>query len=125
SEMDNKPQYHLSFRIKNDTEVNWVQFSQANNNDFETLFNSEDYKGSEFSVNREVGFEGKIPLKHLNLKNSDILSTHAVLTGNNDGHGAFDVIPKVEGNHIDHNPEGKETSDSQSVYTAPYTVVIS
>ncbi len=56
SEMDNKPQYHLSFRIKNDTEVNWVQFSQANNNDFKTLFNSEDYKGLEFSVNREVGF---------------------------------------------------------------------
>src|SRR5699024_8404429 len=117
SGMDNKPQYQLSFRIKNDAEVNWVQFSKANKNGFDTVFNSDDYKDSEFSVDREVGFEGKIPLEHLNLDNDDTLSVHAVLTGNNDGHGAFDVIPKVDENHIDPTTDGKENSDIQSTYT--------
>ena len=125
SGMDNKPQYQLSFRIKNDTEVNGVQFSKANKEGFEKVLDSEDLEGAEFSVNREVGFEGKIPLEHLDLKNDDAVSVHAVLTGNNDGHGAFDVIPKVDENHIDPTTDGKENSDIQSTYTAPYTVVIS
>lgn len=125
SGMNNKPQYHLSLRIKQDNEIQRVSLAKANAEDFETILNSENMNGAEFSVDRQVGFEGKIPLKHLNLKNDDQLSAHVVLSGNEDYHGAFDVIPKVEGNNVNQDTSDGNELDTQSEYLEPYTVVLS
>jgi secreted pullulanase len=119
----NKPQYHLSFRIQGNDEVNNVALYETLNNDFTELLDTwDDTEGAEFSVNRTIGFEGKLPLDTMNLENGDELQAHVTLSGNENQHGAFDVIPKMENNARAFVAEGVSETDVQSVYTEPYTI---
>lgn len=123
SGMDNKPQYHLSLRIQNDSEVDSAALYEATGDEFtELLATWGEAQGTEFRVDRTAGFEGKLPLEALNIENGDQLQTHITLSGNSDQHGAFDVIPKVENNARAFAVEGVSEADVQTTYTEPYTV---
>lgn len=124
SGMENKPQYHLSLRIKNNKEIEWFTFYEVSTNEFKELFDLNSETTAEFHFNREAGFEGKIPLEFMHLENKDQLKAHVTLSGNSDQHGAFDVIPKVEENAREYSTEDKDDQDIQSTYTEPYLVTI-
>lgn len=65
---EKKPQYHITFRLKNDREVNGAALYSTDNLSSEFLASWGDLKGAEFAVDHKQGFEGKIPVKHLGLK---------------------------------------------------------
>ncbi|EOD01859.1 type I pullulanase [Caldisalinibacter kiritimatiensis] len=119
-----KPQYHITFRVKNDNEVNGAALYSSEDLGTPILATWGDSKGAEFAVDRTKGFEGKIPLDLLGLKNGDSIKAIVVLSGNNSGeHGAFDVIPETEGNEIaDSWNESGDNVNVQSTYTNPYIV---
>ncbi|MDF0727033.1 type I pullulanase [Cytobacillus sp. S13-E01] len=119
---ENKPQYHITFRVKNDNEVNGAALYSTNDLSTPLLNSWEDSKGAEFAVDRATGFEGKIPLSELNLKNNDELKAIVVLSGNNGEHGAFDVIPQAEGNQIAASSNESANPNIQSTYSTGYKV---
>jgi pullulanase len=119
-----KPQYHITFRIKNDNEVNGAALYSSEDLGTPILSTWGDSKGAEFAVDRTKGFEGKIPLTLLGLKNGDSIKAIVVLSGNNSAeHGAFDVIPEAEGNEIaDSWEEVGDNANIQSTYSEPYII---
>src|SRR5699024_12473527 len=108
SGMENKPQYQLSLRIKNNKEIEWFTFYEVSTNEFKELFDLNSETTAEFHFNREAGFEGKIPLEFMHLENEDRLKAHVTLSGNRDQHGACDVITKVEENAREYSTEDKD-----------------
>src|SRR5690606_23500177 len=115
SGMTNKPQIHIVQRVKNDSEVNGAAVYRDGDL---VLATWEDAKGAEFAVNRQHGFEGKIPLDLLGLQKGDVVYAHVTLSGNNTAeHGAFDTIPEDPGNAIAQSwNESGARRNVQSVY---------
>ncbi len=119
---EHKPNYHIVMRVKNDDQVAGAAVYNSVDLNNPLLATWTNLKGAEFALNREIGFEGKIPLEELGLKDADILKAIVVLSGNNSGqHGAFDVIPQL-GNTIatDWNQSGNQ--NVQLVYSDTYTI---
>jgi len=121
SGMPYKPQIHIVQRVKNDSEVNGAAVYRDGNL---LLATWEDAKGAEFAVNRQFGFEGKIPLGLLGLQEGDAVYAHVTLSGNrSEEHGAFDTIPEDPGNAIAQSWNESGARNVQSVYaTRPHVV---
>jgi len=112
--MPYKPQIHIVQRVKNDSEVNGAAVYRDGNL---LLATWEDAKGAEFAVNRQFGFEGKIPLGLLGLQEGDAVYAHVTLSGNrSEEHGAFDTIPEDPGNAIAQSWNESGARNVQSVY---------
>lgn len=117
-----KPQYHIALRLKKDNEVHGAALYSANDLQNPILATWSDQKGAKFAVNRHTGFEGKIPVKYLGLKNGDEIRAMVVLSGNKNDHGAFDVIPQDPGNEIAETWDHSEKPNVLSTYTNSYKV---
>ena len=91
--MENKPQFQMPIRIKEDKEVAWFELYKAQGASWAKISDKENPKDIEVAVDRTKGFEVKIPLDLLGLEQGDSLKVHAALGGNNDSNGAFDVLP--------------------------------
>ncbi|MFN7249539.1 MAG: alpha-amylase family glycosyl hydrolase [Anaerobacillus sp.] len=119
-----KPQYNIQLQVKNDNEVYYGAVYNATNLNAPVLSTVHGLKGAQFKVDRTKSFQGKIPLSELNFNASDDIRAIAVLSGNHDWqHGAFDVIPKVEGNTVatswNHQASPNVLSVYSDVYEAP------
>ncbi|WP_081943526.1 type I pullulanase [Caloranaerobacter azorensis] len=117
-----KPNYHIMMRLKNDSEVNGAALYSSSDFTNPILATWTDLKGAEFAIDRNNGFEGKIPLKEMGLKNGDKLKAIVVLSGNEDKHGAFDVIPSAEENTIADDWDKSSNPNIQSVYSSTYVI---
>ncbi|PLR66776.1 type I pullulanase [Bacillus sp. UMB0893] len=121
--MDEKPQFHIVSRIKNDNEMNGAALYSSSDLSIPILSTWDGAKAAEFAVDRTQGFEGKIPLSELGLKNDDTLKAIAVLSGNNAAeHGAFDVSPEADGNATAKSWNEKDNPNVQSAYSSEYKV---
>lgn len=81
SGMTAKPNYQLAVRIKEDIELNWYSFNQVVDGALVELSGGDTTSdGIELSLDRTVGFEGKIPLALLGLTPGDIVNPHVALT---------------------------------------------
>lgn len=121
---EKKPKFHIMQRIKNHTEINSAGVFKSTDLITPVLSTETNLLGAKFAVNREVGFEGRIPLSALDLKNGDTIKAIVVLSGNNTSqHGAFDVIPEITGNMKAGTwDESGAKLNVQSVYSNPYTI---
>jgi len=120
---DVKPNFHIAVRVKGDTEVNGAALYASSDLENPILASWADLKGAEFALNRETGFEGKIPLAELGLTNGSKVKAIAVLSGNTPAeHGAFDVIPQIEGNTIATSWNESGNKNILSTYSSEYTV---
>ncbi|WP_427338399.1 type I pullulanase [Caloranaerobacter sp. DY30410] len=117
-----KPNYHIMMRVKNDNEVNGAALYSSSDFTNPILATWTNLKGAEFALDRNKGFEGKIPLKEMGLKNGDKLKAIVVLSGNNGEHGAFDVIPSAEGNTIAKSWNESSNPNIQSIYSSTYVI---
>jgi pullulanase len=117
-----KPNYHITFRVKGDSEVNGAAVYSSSNLGNPILSTWTDKKGAEFAVDRTKGFEGKIPFSALGLKSGDKIKAAVVLTGNEGKHGAFDSIPEIEGNVIANNYDMTSAPNMISNYTNDFVV---
>lgn len=118
-----KPQFHIMQRIMNNVHIRSAALFKSTDLVTPVLSTETSLKGAKFAVNREQGFEGKIPLSELGLKNGDTIRAIVVLSGNADSqHGAFDVIPRVSGNMYALSWNESGNVNTQSVYSNPYTI---
>lgn len=122
SQTDKKPQFHIMMRVSNDQQIKEAALYSAN--DLKTPIASLDQlNGSAFALDRTKGFEGKIPLSLLGLKNNDTIRALTVLSGNNAGeHGAFDVSPSATNNKIADSWNVSANPSTQSVYSDTFSV---
>ncbi|MFD2671350.1 alpha-amylase family glycosyl hydrolase [Marinicrinis sediminis] len=125
SGVDAKPQFHIMQRISNNTDVNVAAIYAATDLNNPVATTDGDQKGAEFKVNREQGFEGKIPLSLLGLENGDTVRAIVVQSGNTDNqHGAFDVIPEDASNVVASDWNHGSTPNVQSVYSNELTLQV-
>lgn len=118
-----KPQFHITVRIKNDNELAGAALYSSEDLAAPKLSTWDNSKGAQFAADRTKGFEGKIPLSELRLKNDDSIRAIAVLSGNNPAeHGAFDVSPEAEGNVLAGTWNESGNPNSQAVYSSSYTI---
>ncbi|WP_335870594.1 type I pullulanase [Bacillus sp. 2205SS5-2] len=116
-----KPQYHITMRIKDDNEIAGaaVYTSQDFATPLATTWDAEN--GTEFAVDRTTGFEGKIPTSLLGLENGDSIRSIAVLSGNNkEEHGAFDVMPRSQENVVASSWNESTLPNTQGMYSNEY-----
>lgn len=120
--MSEKPQYHIMMRLKQDNEIEGAALYDSLDLGNPILSTWGDRKGAEFAVSRQSGFEAAIPLYQLNLKNHDQLRPIVVLSGNEDTHGAFNVIPEDPGNTRASSWNESLNRNVQRVYAHNYEV---
>lgn len=63
-----KPNYHITFRLKNSNEVNGAALYASGDFSNPILATWTDLKGAVFAADHTKGFEGMIPLAHLGVK---------------------------------------------------------
>lgn len=117
-----KPQYHLMMRLRQDNEIEGAALYEASDYNTPILSTWGDRKGAEFAVSRQSGFETSIPLHQLKLKNNDDLRPIVVLSGNEDTHGAFNVIPEDPGNTRASSWNESSNPNVQRVYAGNYEI---
>lgn len=120
---DKKPGFHIVHRIKGDSEVNEAAVYAASDLAHPILGTESSLDGAAFAVDRTAGFEGRIPLDKLGLKQGDTVRAIAVLSGNNDSqHGAFDVVPEAEFNPVADDWDLSSRPNQLSAYGSAYTI---
>ncbi|OGX79232.1 alpha-amylase [Exiguobacterium sp. SH31] len=121
NQTDKKPQYHILLRVDGDKSVKEAALYEAGKTT--PLANLANLNGASFALDRTTGFEGKIPLSLLGLKNDDTVRSLTVLSGNNAGeHGAFDTIPSNGSNKLADSWNVSANPSTQSVYSPAYTL---
>lgn len=121
SQTDKKPQYHILLRVDGDTAIKEAAIYQAGKST--PLASLTNLNGSSFAIDRTKGFEGKIPLSLLGLKDKDSIRALTVLSGNNaNEHGAFDTIPSNPANNITESWNTTAKPSVQSIYSQAYTL---
>ncbi|NOJ72374.1 type I pullulanase [Paenibacillus alvei] len=122
SGMSEKPQYHIMMRLKQDNEIEGAALYDSLDLGNPILSTWGDRKGAEFAVSRQSGFEAAIPLYQLKLKNHDQLRPIVVLSGNEDTHGAFNIIPEDPGNTRANSWDESPNPNVQRVYAHNYEI---
>ena len=121
SKVDKKPQFHILVRVNGDTGIKEAALYEAGKPT--PLLQLGQLNGASFAVDRTKGFEGKIPLALLGLKNNDTLRALTVLSGNTAAeHGAFDTVPSDPNNQLANNWNVGATPSTQSVYSKAFTL---
>lgn len=128
--LTNKPNLHILVRANGNNQVAYASVYSYNNGTKTEILTSSDLKGAQFAFSGANGFEGKIPLSLLGLKNDDIVKAICVLSGNksltddaNGAHGAFDVIPEAPENQLQSSWQTPNPIDSESKYSDSYTII--
>lgn len=119
-----KPNYHIVMRLKQDDKLSGAAVYKASDYDTPVLSTwTNDLNGAQFAVVRTGGFEGKVPLSSLGLKDKDKLKAIVVLGGNTSNeHGAFDVIPQDDANSVASAWSMSGKQNVETTYSQPYTV---
>lgn len=118
-EMSNLPQYHIINKVEGESGSYNELYSVKNG-----AFNRANGSSYEGAADIASGYEGKVKLSELNVKNGDFIHSIVTLSGNNSGeHGAFNAIPTnnelaTQWNH-NGNPNG------QSDYADSFLVTMS
>ncbi|CAH1217296.1 hypothetical protein PAECIP111893_04251 [Paenibacillus plantiphilus] len=116
-----KPKFHVMQRITNDSQKKAKVF-QSTDLVNPILASNTALKGAEFAAHFETGFEGKIPLSVLGLKNGQQVKAIAVLTGDNPNqHGALDVIVEDPANEVA-NDWTPSSINKQGTYSEAWTI---
>lgn len=118
----NKPQFHIVQKVEDGNLGKGEVYAST---DLNSALPASVLSGAEFAVTRTTGFEGKIPLSALGLKNGDDVRAIAVISGDNrNQHGAFDVIVEHPNNKVAANAEWDSSSlkNEQSEYSAAHKI---